>query len=146
MEFVLENIDINNYYGEVVFYWLERDISFKYDINKIKQKENRGIIKLDYKLKGTYKLGHNLRNKKTGKKDEQEINIYSKNILEIEGGKRKALDWIYFSINEIKENDIIFDFYDKSKFRYEEKEIKKKTVLLNTEYWNKYWRYLSTYK
>ena len=142
MEFVLENIDINNYSGEILFYWLERDITFKYDINKIKQKENKGIIRLDYKLEGTYRLGHNLRNKQTNKKDEHILNVYSNSILEIEGNKRKAMDWIYFSIKEVEKDDIVFDLYDKSKFRYQEKEIKRKTIALNTEYWNKYWKCL----
>lgn len=139
MEFVIENIDINNYSGEILFYWLERDITFKYDINRIKQKKNTGTIKLDYKLEGTYKLGHNLRNKQTNKKENHIINIYSNNILEIEGGGRYAMDWIYFNIKSINKNDVIFDIYDKSKFRFQEKEQKKKTILLNKEYWNKYW-------
>ncbi len=47
MEFVLENFDVNNYNGELLFYWLERNISFTYSIDKIKQYGNKGIIKLD---------------------------------------------------------------------------------------------------
>lgn len=142
MEFVIENIDINNYNGEIIFYWLERDITFKYGINKIKQKGNKGIIRLDYRLVGTYKLGHNLRNKRDNKYDDLDINIYSNNIREVTGGILKRLEWIYFSILELSKDDIVFDLYNKDKFRELESDIKRRTLELNNEFWRNYWKYL----
>lgn len=142
MEFVLENFDVNNYNGELLFYWLERNISFTYSIDKIKQYGNKGIIKLDYKLEGTYRLGHNLKNKKTMNYDDLEINIYSSDIIELRGGIKKRLDWIYFSIKEIKKNDIIIERYNKDKFRKEERNVKDRTLKMNIEYWNNYWKCL----
>ena len=142
MEFVIENIDINKYSGEIIFYWLERNITFKYGVEKIKQKGNRGIIKLDYKLIGTYKLGHNLRNKINNNYEDMEINIYSNNIKEIRGGLLKRLEWLYFSIIELSKSDVVFDIYNKENFRERESDIKKKTILLNNEFWRNYWKYL----
>lgn len=142
MEFVLEDFDVNNYTGEILFYWLERNISFTYSIKKIKQCGSKGIIKLDYKLVGTYRLGHNLKNKITMKYDNLKINIYSSNILELEGGVRKRLEWIYFKIREIDSNDIIIDYYNKDKFREEERDVKDRSLKMNIEYWNSYWKCL----
>ena len=140
MEFVLEDFDVNNYTGEILFYWLERNISFTYSIKKIKQCGSKGIIKLDYKLVGTYRLGHNLKNKITMKYDNLKINIYSSNILELEGGVRKRLEWIYFKIREIDSNDIIIVIIDK--FREEERDVKDRSLKMNIEYWNSYWKCL----
>ena len=142
MEFVIENIDINKYSGEIIFYWLERNITFIYGVEKIKQKGNRGIIKLDYKLIGTYKIGHNLRNKINNDYEEIEINIYSENIKEISGGILKRLEWLYFCIVELSKDDVVFDLYNKDKFREKESDTKKKTIKLNTEFWRNYWKYL----
>ena len=142
MEFVLENIDINNYRGNILFYWLERNITFTYTIDRIKQEGNKGILRLENKLVGTYRLGHNLQNKITNEYDDLEINIYSKGILELDGGKKKRLEWIYFSILKIGENDIIIDYYNKEKFRDEENDVRKRTEKMNLEYWNNYWKCL----
>ena len=142
MEFVLENIDKNKYSGELIFYWLDRDITFRYDISRLKEdKMNNLILKLNYKIKGRYRLGHNLKNKVTNNFDEQKILINSNNILELNGGFKKRLEWIYFEIKKI-ENEIILSEYDKDKFRYEEKELKSRSIKMNIEYWNIYWKCL----
>jgi len=142
MEFILNKIDINNYRGNIIFYWLERNITFNYNVDKFKQIGDKSILKLDYKLPGKYRLGHNLQNKQTNLYDDIEIDIHSKGILELRGGKMKRLEWIYFIINEIVENDIIIDKYDKDKFRNEENDIKSRTHKMNIEYWNSYWKCL----
>jgi hypothetical protein len=142
MEFVLENIDTNNYRGDILFYWLERNITFNYTIDKIKQEGDKGILRLENKLQGTYRLGHNLQNKKTNEYDDLEINIYSRGILELEGGKKKRLDWIYFNIFYVKKDDIIIENYNKDRFREQESDVKRRTEKMNLEYWNNYWKCL----
>ncbi len=142
MEFILENIDINNYRGEIIFYWLERNITFTYKVDKIKQYNKRCKLKLDCKLPGTYRLGHNLQNKNTNMYEDIEINIMSEGVLELKGGIKKRLEWVYFKIINIKEDDIIIENYDKEIFRKEENDVKRRNQIMNIEYWNNYWKCL----
>lgn len=142
MEFILENIDINNYRGEIIFYWLERNITFTYKVDKIKQDNKRCKLKLDCKLPGTYRLGHNLQNKNTNMYEDIEINIMSDGVIELKGGVKKRLEWVYLKIINIEKDDIIIENYDKELFRKEENDVKRRTEMMNIEYWNNYWKCL----
>jgi hypothetical protein len=142
MEFILENIDINNYRGEIIFYWLERNITFTYKVDKIKQDNKRCKLKLDCKLPGTYRLGHNLQNKNTNMYEDIEINIMSDGVIELKGGIKKRLEWVYLKILNIEKDDIIIENYDKELFRKEENDVKRRTEMMNIEYWNNYWKCL----
>ena len=90
MEFVIKNFNKNIYSGEIIFYWLERNITFKYGIEKVKQQKNDGIIKLDFHIEGKYRIAHNLKNNKTNEYDDFRINIVALGAIQIASDIKKG--------------------------------------------------------
>ena len=142
MEFVIKNFNKNLYSGELIFYWLERNLTFKYGIEKVKQRKNDGIIKLDFHLEGKYRTTHSFKNRSTNKYDDFELQIIALGAIQIRSKIKKRYEWIYFEIKKLSETDIIFENYDQIKFKDEEKDMKGRLGKVNIEYWNSYWKCL----
>ena len=142
MEFVIKNFNKNIYSGEIIFYWLERNITFKYGIEKVKQQKNDGIIKLDFHIEGKYRIAHNLKNNKTNEYDDFRINIVALGAIQIASDIKKRYEWVYFEIRKLSETDIIFETYNKDKFEEEENDMRGRLGKVKIEYWNSYWKSL----
>lgn len=142
MEFVIKNFNKNLYSGELIFYWLERNLTFKYEVQKVKQRKNDGIIKLDYHLEGKYRIAHSFKNRSTNKYDDFELYVVALGAIQIRSKIKKRYEWVYFEIKKLSETDIIFQNYDQKKFKDEEKDMKGRTGKVNIEYWNSYWKCL----
>lgn len=138
MDFVIENMDKKNYNGNILFYWLERNIQFKFSMDKLKQIGDNTVLKLENKLPGTYRLGHDFKNKNTNKVDKHTINIYSEDILDIGSDLKTRFEWIYFEISEEK---VILP-YEKETFIKAERDVKLRTSREKIEYWNNFWKCL----
>ena len=142
MEFVIKNFNKNLYTGELIFYWLERNINFNYGIEKVKQRKNDGVIKLDYHLEGKYRIAHSFKNRSTNKYNDFEIQVIALRAIQIKSKIKKRYEWTYFEIKKLSETDIIFQNYDEKKFKEEERDMKVRLGKVNIEYWNSYWKCL----
>jgi len=142
MEFVLGKNEKKNYTGDIKLYWLERNITFLFGMDKLSEDTGNLILKLDYCLEGTYRISHNLKNKHTNKYDTHTLELYIDGVLKLPTGLKHKSEWVYFEIKKDDSETIIISNYDKNKFIGEERAYKNRKLQMDKEYWFIYWKCL----